>query len=599
MLQIRTDLSRPHDMSQPDPPWFQRLPSSPSNSSRRTVALPPGAMEPAVPGYSAGPSSPTQQYSTVNGFPYGDSLKGQRMPSGGGLGEFGVPSQPQQAYSSSSRRPLPTQPSTSPIPTTQSSSSIGTSRRALPTPPGMTPATSSMAFAEPPKPSPRPTRETALPPAPFRRNLPALPPSVLSQGRIPSNSDTTPRPLPNPAPPAPNPVLPSSRDGFVPPSSLVRQASDCFYTPRGNFYESPVSFTGSFSTPGYFGDAGPSRSKSESYSLSHSASISSDYSRTTISAPTDETGPTSLVTSSIGHGGWQPKLERYVEVEGEGSNVTVRPPSTGPLGSPSTIGHASDGRVTPRPEDRRASPPRIARLPSESRHRPQNSASSSIGYMDLGLPATPRVMPSRSLQQQRSFLDTPPNSSGPSSGNLDPGQPSMSRHSSSASRDTNYTTNNSSRQQTPFPEPHPNVGRRRSSNPSSLHPSTISGRPPSELSPSWAQQSQPPAHWVERKLQIHESHRDEFDDESLMPGDNEFEDENGDWGEEEEEEAEVNEIHFFQPAFFSEAALQLKYRVQRRRQTKAGIAWVGAFTGRDIVVGHTFFPKMLAHPDIA
>jgi hypothetical protein len=54
--------------------------------------------------------------------------------------------------------------------------------------------------------------------------------------------------------------------------------------------------------------------------------------------------------------------------------------------------------------------------------------------------------------------------------------------------------------------------------------------------------------------------------------------------EEEEEEVEVNEIRFFQPAYLSEAALQLRDRVERSRQTKAGIAWVGAFTGRDIVV---------------
>lgn len=164
----------------------------------------------------------------------------------------------------------------------------------------------------------------------------------------------------------------------------------------------------------------------------------------------------------------------------------------------------------------------------------------------------------------------------------------MSRHTSSASgHSINTHSDASSGQRTPFPEPHPNVPRRHISNTSSLQPQSLSSfnsRVSNEVSPSWAEQSRPPAQWVERKLQIHDLHRSEVDGESRPPGDNEYEDEDGDWGEEEEEEPEVNEIRFFQPAFLSEAALQLKYRVQRRRQTKAGIAWVGAFTGRDIVV---------------
>jgi hypothetical protein len=87
----------------------------------------------------------------------------------------------------------------------------------------------------------------------------------------------------------------------------------------------------------------------------------------------------------------------------------------------------------------------------------------------------------------------------------------------------------------------------------------------SELDPSWNSQAQPPAQWVERKLQIHQSH----DDESI---------------EDEWEEQEVEEIHFFQPALLSEAAVQLRDRVERRRHLKGGIAWQGSFTGKDIVV---------------
>lgn len=95
----------------------------------------------------------------------------------------------------------------------------------------------------------------------------------------------------------------------------------------------------------------------------------------------------------------------------------------------------------------------------------------------------------------------------------------------------------------------------------SLYSPSIIERP---ISQSWAEQTREPADWVERKLTVHRG--EEEDDE--------------DW----EEEPEVNEIRFFQPAFLSEAAVQLRDRVERRRHLKAGIAWVGSFTGRDIVV---------------
>lgn len=134
-----------------------------------------------------------------------------------------------------------------------------------------------------------------------------------------------------------------------------------------------------------------------------------------------------------------------------------------------------------------------------------------------------------------------------------------------------------------FPEAQPYSPQRQASITSSINPQSIASdnRRSTDLSPSWAQQSQPPAHWVERKLQIHQSHRRGDDDDDFYYDDeDEYEEEEWD----EEEEAEVNEIRFFQPAFLSEAALQLRDRVERRRHTKAGIAWVGSFTGRDVVV---------------
>ena len=105
-----------------------------------------------------------------------------------------------------------------------------------------------------------------------------------------------------------------------------------------------------------------------------------------------------------------------------------------------------------------------------------------------------------------------------------------------------------------------------------------------DLSPSWAQQSHPPAHWVERKLQIHQSHRDElYDDESSIQRASTYEDEE-EYPDEEDEVEEVNESQFFNPAFMSEMAVQVKDKVVKGRHVKAGITWVGSFTGRDIVV---------------
>lgn len=106
-----------------------------------------------------------------------------------------------------------------------------------------------------------------------------------------------------------------------------------------------------------------------------------------------------------------------------------------------------------------------------------------------------------------------------------------------------------------------------------------------EMSASWGEQSQPPAAWVERKLQIHQSHLDDgyYDDDSSFQRDSQYEEEET-W-QEEEEEPEVDESRFFNCSLMSEMAVQLKDRVVKGRHTKAGIAWVGSFTGRDVVVG--------------
>lgn len=72
-----------------------------------------------------------------------------------------------------------------------------------------------------------------------------------------------------------------------------------------------------------------------------------------------------------------------------------------------------------------------------------------------------------------------------------------------------------------------------------------------------------------------------YDDESVFRPDSQYDDED-EW--DEEEEVEVDESQFFNRALLSEMALQVKDKVNKGRHTKAGIAWVGSFTGRDIVV---------------
>jgi hypothetical protein len=242
--------------------------------------------------------------------------------------------------------------------------------------------------------------------------------------------------------------------------------------------------------------------------------------------------------------------------------------------------------------------------------RQRTISASTIGAMDAGLPATPTFAVERAIAHQHS------------EGRLDnrrvafpmphvPSPMGVTRHDSAGSRHTSYSIEPSLSSTPEIPSPSPdniNPPRRQPSmaTTSSIHPSIASHirRRSSALSPSWASQSQPPANWVERKLQIHQSHSDDYyEDEdgsvrrrSEVYEDEEYEDDRV-WDDEEEEVEEVNEIRFFQPAFLSEAALQLRDRVERRRQTKAGIAWVGSFTGRDIVVSRVYLTLLIIDND--
>ncbi|KIR59038.1 hypothetical protein I314_05022 [Cryptococcus bacillisporus CA1873] len=182
---------------------------------------------------------------------------------------------------------------------------------------------------------------------------------------------------------------------------------------------------------------------------------------------------------------------------------------------------------------------------------------------------------------------------GPIAKNESPGEPQRQR------LDTAFTGNGvslstpntaSSADSGPPKQPH-----RQNSSTSSLNPRSITshntGRTSFDLSPSWAHQAQTPSPWVERKLQIHQSHRhhslaDSFEHEQGPSGWEEEE-----WEEDEDEEIDVDEGQFFQPAFLSEMALQLRDKVERQRHIKAGIAWVGSFTGKDIVTTiHNLLP---------
>ena len=103
---------------------------------------------------------------------------------------------------------------------------------------------------------------------------------------------------------------------------------------------------------------------------------------------------------------------------------------------------------------------------------------------------------------------------------------------------------------------------------------------PAPLSPSWGQQassSNPPARWVQTKLELHQTGVGDgyyADDGTEMYDDDDLA----------ESEEEANEMNFFNPALLSHVSVQLKDKVKRGRHIKGGIPWVGSFTGRDLIV---------------
>lgn len=106
--------------------------------------------------------------------------------------------------------------------------------------------------------------------------------------------------------------------------------------------------------------------------------------------------------------------------------------------------------------------------------------------------------------------------------------------------------------------------------------SAATSRQADSLAPSWGEQAQEPSRWVQTKLLLHEA-GGYYDDE-----DGGIYDEYA--SREEEEDLEVDDIHFFNRAFLSEVAVQLRDRVPRGDHVKAGVTWVNTFTGKDLVV---------------
>jgi len=115
------------------------------------------------------------------------------------------------------------------------------------------------------------------------------------------------------------------------------------------------------------------------------------------------------------------------------------------------------------------------------------------------------------------------------------------------------------------------------------------------LAPSWIEQSQegrpPPARWVQNKLFLHQSHAAGFSPTSLGDVTGEdgeaggyFEEEYEEEYDEEEEVEEQNEMNFFSPSLLSHVSVQLRDRVERNSHIKGGIPWPKSFTGRDVIV---------------
>ncbi|OCF37676.1 hypothetical protein I316_00803 [Kwoniella heveanensis BCC8398] len=567
-----------------------------------------------------------------------------RLPSGG-LNEFGYVDPSQQARSitpsnsMSGRRPLPAQPTPPNLPpnpypsfgappsgaaltSAPSNGSIGSlGRRALPTPPSQ----SSSSGGPPPPPPARPQGGRALP---------AIPP--VARHRTASGPGLPDADAP-PPPPPPRPSQPYASSSIVPPprgssqstAPISRHPSEKAYGHvNDNLPTVPSTSLSSAVRQGV--SPSPSRSPSQARSVAPSLALSS--SSTNVSrSPSQSTQATSIDTfHSHKHNkseddSWLPILERFgdlgtVEERPYGDRTTNHGEigDTLNLAPPSVIGEASSGRGTPTQRDWFAEPPSLAHLEGRA-NRNRAASAATIGPGGEAFPTTPKgddrrfqeqggilgapfeqhhqrghspiqsasgvSFPVPQLQSQR--LNSPPADEETwSSGETVPGQVHREDSGRSASTDYSITASDADAQSISALSSRSdiigNTPHRQASVTSSLHPASISSRATrrsADLPTSWQEQTQQPAHWVERKLQIHQSHRDEFDEDGGPSG----YDEDDDWDEEAEEEIDVNEIRFFQPAFVSEMALQLRDKVERGRHIKAGIAWVGSFTGKDIV----------------
>lgn len=593
-------------MSSP-PRYHSELPAIPTDSYRsRTPAtsLPPGAMEPGVPG--GPPPVPTR----INVDNYHDQRQtSYRAPpplpkpptTAPAMNEFGAnypsPSSTHLSAHSSVRRPLPSQPPNGPpsysppsYPQPSASGPASLGRRSLPKPP-------SASQSSTPLPPPRPSART----------LPAVPPTASY------NQTSTGYTAPPPVSPLPSRPQAGARTFDSAPLALPNDpvvGGDRLNETERVRYDSPANITPVES--GSHPSAGPSRAPSQSYSLYTSSVNTHD---TTSTAPysdqSTETTATSIPSQDSGYAAFRSLYDpdsKLDEPDEGGTNVTLRPPSRAHLG---VSEHASeDGRRTPTlanwTDD--LEPPNLANLHIE--RRPRTTSQTTIGAVDAGLPSTPTSAPHRMLHHQRSLLDESSSSSAPrdvyfpvphlsvphsaADGSSSSQQSMYSNRSTPYGSDVSLPIHSQRSSPASFPEAGQSAPRRQSSQASSMRPSIASSdrRISAALSPSWQAIAQPPSSWVQTKLQIHQSHVDGeeyYDDDGSLRRDSAYEDDIiNEYGEEEDEDVEeVNEIRFFQPSFLSEAALQLRDRVQRSRQMKAGIAWVGSFTGRDIVVCHS------------
>lgn len=93
----------------------------------------------------------------------------------------------------------------------------------------------------------------------------------------------------------------------------------------------------------------------------------------------------------------------------------------------------------------------------------------------------------------------------------------------------------------------------------------------------WAERSN--RGWVQTKLALHQQSNGGgayYEDEELY-------DDYASSGEEDEDEEEMNEFRFFNPAYLSETAVQVRDRVIRGEHVKGGMTWPKTFTGKDLV----------------